>query len=78
MAKKVNLMMDAMCVTIDGVEYINQRRAIKVSGMTDPTFKKRVAQFGIEKIVRPNGRILYKRADIENALQNGWFNKYGI
>ena len=61
---------------IEGVEYINQHSAIVMSGLTEPTFKKRVAEFGIEKQIRPNRRILYRKADIEAAIRNGWFNKW--
>ena len=61
---------------IDGVEYVNQHTAVVMSGLTDPTFKKRVEEFGIEKTKRDNGRILYRKADIENAISSGWFNKW--
>ena len=61
---------------IEGVEYVNQKSAIMMSGLTEPTFKKRVAEFGIERQVKSNRRILYRKADIENAIRNGWFQKW--
>lgn len=72
MEKKVNV----KSFFIEGVEYINQHQAIVMSGLTDPTFKKRVEEFSIEKTIRPNRRILYRKADIENAMRNGWFQKW--
>jgi hypothetical protein len=61
---------------IEEVEYVNQHGAVLMSGLTDITFKKRVEEFGIKNTKRENGRILYRKADIEDAIKKGWFNKW--
>ena len=61
---------------VDGIEYVNQHSAVVMSGLTDITFKKRVTEFGIKNTKRENGRIIYRKSDIEDAIRNGWFNKW--
>ena len=68
--------MDVKGIVIDGVEYLNQTQAAEMTGLTLFTFKKKVEEFGIEKIRRASRKILYRKSDIEKAIELGWFKKW--
>ena len=68
--------MESIGVIIDGIEYLTQQQTTKMVGMSAVTLKRRVKRFGIKKIESTNGRVLYQRNVIDNAIKNGWFKKY--
>ncbi len=59
-----------------GEECLTQNEAMRLVGMTRPTFKKRVKKIGIEEIVTDSKRIFFRKHDIENAIKNGLFLKW--
>ena len=61
-------------VVVDGVELINQKQAAQLAGVTLPTFRKKVALFNIERIYPTGKQHLYRRKDIESAIENNWFS----
>lgn len=63
-------------IVIDGVEYVAQKEAIKLVGLTRATFCQRVSQFGIKEFRRNSRRVMYRVEDIENGYKNGWFQKW--
>lgn len=65
-------------VIIDGVEYLNQRQAARLAGISVITFKSKVEKFKIEKNKRPSGLVLYRLNDIMDAIANGWLNKWNL
>ncbi len=68
---------DVKCVVLDGVEYVNQANAVKMVGMSVPTFRKRVESYGIKQVNVPAYRkVLYRKKDIEDALERGYFSKW--
>ena len=71
-----NVSMATKGIVIDGMEYLTQTQAAEMVGLSILTFKKRVEEFGIEKVKRPSGRVLFQRDRIENAIENGWFKKW--
>ena len=68
---------DVKCVVLDGVEYVNQMNAAKMVGMSIPTFKKRVECYGIKQVKVPAYlKVLFRKKDIEDALERGFFTKW--
>lgn len=63
-------------IVIDGVEYVAQKEAIEIVGLTRPTFCQRVSHFGIQEFRRNSRRVMYRVDDIENGIKNGWFQKW--
>ncbi len=77
--EKVNVkdQMNTKGIIIDGVECLNQKQAAQLAGVSLPTFRKKVQLFQIEKIQRSN-RSLYRKQDIEIAIENNWFAKWWV
>lgn len=69
---------NAMVTTIlyRGEECITQNEAMRLVGMTRPTFRKRVMKLGIEEIVTDSKRKFFRKQDIDNAIKNGQFLKW--
>lgn len=69
---------NAMVTTIlyRGEECITQNEAMRLVGMTRPTFRKRVLKLGIEEIVTDSKRKFFRKQDIDNAIKNGQFLKW--
>ena len=68
---------DVKFVVLDGVEYVNQANAVKMVGMSVPTFRKRVESYGIKQVKVPAyQKVLYRKKDIEDALERGFFTKW--
>ena len=59
-----------------GEECITLNEALRLVGMTRPTFKKRAKKLGIEEIVTDSKRIFFRKDDIVNAINNGQFLKW--
>lgn len=68
---------EVKCVILDGVEYVNQANAVKMVGMSIPTFRKRVESYGIKKVNVPAyQKVLFLKKDIEDAIERGYFTKW--
>jgi hypothetical protein len=63
-------------IVIDGVEYVSQKEAVEIVGLTRPTFLLRVSHFGIQEFRRNCRRVMYRLEDIENGIKNGWFQTW--
>ncbi len=68
---------NAKGIIIDGIECVTQNQAAQMAGVSLPTFRKKVKLFNIEKIQRSN-RSLFRRLDIETAIENNWFAKWWV
>ena len=75
--EKTNEPMNAKGIIIDGVECVTLKQAMQMAGVSYPTFVKKVELFKIEKIRRSN-RSLFRRQDIETAIENNWFAKWWV
>lgn len=64
-------------IIIDGVECVTQKQATQMTGVSLPTFLKKVKLFQIESIKRSN-RQLYRKQDILDAIDNNWFAKWWV
>lgn len=73
----LNEPMNAKGIIIDGIECVTQNQAAQMAGVSLPTFRKKVQLFQIEKIQRSN-RSLYRKQDIEIAIENNWFAKWWV
>ncbi len=68
---------EVKCIVLDGVEYVNQANAIKMVGMSIPTFRKRVESYGIKQVNIPAyKKVLFQKKDIEDAIERGYFTKW--
>lgn len=68
---------DVKCVVLDGIEYVNQANASKMVGMSIPTFRKRVEAYGINQVNLPAyKKVLFRKQDILNAIERGYFTKW--
>lgn len=64
-------------VVLDGVEYVNQENAARMTKLTVPTFKKRVQLYGIEIAKVPTyKKVLYRKQEISDAIEKGYFQKW--
>lgn len=71
---KTNAMVNT--ILYRGEECITQNEAMRLVGMTRPTFRKRVMKLGIEEIVTDSKRKFFRKQDIDNAIKNGQFLKW--
>lgn len=75
--EKENVSLNTKGIIIDGVELVTQNQAVQMTGVSLPTFKKKVKLFDIKKIQRSN-RSLYRKQDILTAIENNWFAKWWV
>lgn len=62
---------------LDGVEYVNKGVAAEMTGHSVPSFKKRVEAYGIKPAHVPSyKRPLYRKQDIVDAIEKGYFTKW--
>ena len=65
------------CFVLDGVEYVNIKCAAEMVGHSIPSFKNRVETYGIKPAQVPTyKRTLYRKKDIEDAIERGYFTKW--
>lgn len=64
------------CIVVDGVAYVAQKEALRMTGLTRPSFCNRVSHYGIQEFRRNSRRVMYRVADIEEGIKNGWFLKW--
>ncbi len=70
-----NESMSTKGIIIDGVECITQKQAAQMARVSLPTFRKKVKLFQIGTVQRSK-RPLYKKQDIEKAIEQNWFAKW--
>ena len=75
--EKENVSLNTKGIIIDGVELVTQNQAAQMTGVSLPTFKKKVKLFNIESVKRSN-RQLFRKQDILDAIENNWFAKWWV
>lgn len=76
MAKKKINYSSIQGILIDGTEYVTKTQASMMAGVSIPTFNVKAKKYGIQEHPQNNGKVLFVKEDITNAIQRGYFNKW--
>lgn len=77
MEKSKKTASDVREIIVDGVAYIKQVDALKMTGTKLSTFKNKVDRFGIKKYkVNGLGREMFRKDELVDAIERGLFIKY--
>ena len=63
-------------IIIEDVEYITKTQASKMAGVSIPTFNLKAKKYGITGHPQENGKVLFIKEEIVEAIRKGYFNRW--
>lgn len=76
MAKKKINYSSIQGIMIDGTEFVTKTQASMMAGVSIPTFNVKAKKYGIQEHPQDNGKVLFIKEDIADAIRKGFFNKW--
>ena len=76
MAKKKVNFSSIHGIMIEDVEYITKTQASMMAGVSIPTFNVKAKKYGIQEHPQDNGKVLFVKEDIVEAIRKGYFNRW--
>lgn len=76
MAKKKINYSSIQGIMIDGTEFVTKTQASMMAGVSIPTFNVKAKKYGIKEHPQSNGKVLFIKENIVDAIRKGLFNKW--